>query len=63
MNKLYIYVLFIIFGLCIYLYINKKDTFNIGGQSLSDIICTDSDSNIMNQAYVWINNLVYLPII
>lgn len=59
MNKLYIYVLFIIFGLCIYLYINKKDTFNIGGQSLSDIICTDSDSNIMNQAYVWINNLVY----
>jgi hypothetical protein len=32
MNKLYIYILFIILGLCIYLYINKKDTFNIGGQ-------------------------------
>jgi hypothetical protein len=32
MNKFYIYILFIIFGLCIYLYINKKDTFNVGGQ-------------------------------
>lgn len=31
MNKLYIYVLFIIFGLCIFLYINKLDKFNIGG--------------------------------
>ena len=32
MNKLYIYILFIILGLCIYLYINKKEKFNIGGQ-------------------------------
>jgi hypothetical protein len=37
MNKFYIYILFIIFGLCIYLYINKKDTFNIGGQNIQNL--------------------------
>ena len=32
MNKILIYVGCILIGLCIYLHLNKKDKFNIGGQ-------------------------------
>ena len=41
MNKILIYVLFIIFGLCIYLYLNKKDKFNISGQNIPSFMCSN----------------------
>lgn len=59
MNKFYIYILFIIFGLCIYLYINKKDTFNIGGRNQIELICNYNSDNIMSQLLTWIDGLVY----
>mgnify|MGYP003975539521 CR=1 FL=1 len=60
MNKLYIYILFIILGLCIYLYINKKEKFNIGGQpNQIELICKSNSDDIMSQLLSWIDRLVY----